>query len=110
MDPEARWREAPDEGPPHEVDWPADAVSAVVIGVSTPSAGRSSTGTTARAPRATASSSASSGSSPAWLEKDLSVTTYRPPYFIESGGIVLKDSAVMAGLGCVGKNNLVVTP
>jgi len=36
--------------------------------------------------------------------------TYKLPYFVEKGGIFLKDAAVMAGLGCVGKNNLVITP
>ncbi len=33
---EVRWRDAPDDVVPAEVDWPADAVSAVVIGVSHP--------------------------------------------------------------------------
>ena len=32
------------------------------------------------------------------------------PYHVENGGIFLKDAAVMAGLGCIGKNNLFVTP
>ena len=45
-----------------------------------------------------------------WLEETFSVKSYRPPYFIESTGIFLKDSAVLAGLGCVGKNNMVITP
>jgi epoxyqueuosine reductase len=31
-------------------------------------------------------------------------------YFIEKGGIYLKDTAVLAGLGCIGKNNILVTP
>jgi epoxyqueuosine reductase len=31
-------------------------------------------------------------------------------YFIETGGIYLKDTAVLAGLGCIGKNNMLVTP
>lgn len=32
------------------------------------------------------------------------------PYHVEKGGIYLKDAAVMAGLGVIGKNNLLVTP
>lgn len=32
------------------------------------------------------------------------------PYHVEKGGTYLKDSAVMAGLGCIGKNNILVTP
>lgn len=38
------------------------------------------------------------------------VKTYSFNYHIEKGGVFLKDSAVVAGLGCIGKNNLVVTP
>jgi epoxyqueuosine reductase len=32
------------------------------------------------------------------------------PYYIHKGGIFLKDSAVCAGLGVIGKNNLLITP
>ncbi len=32
------------------------------------------------------------------------------PYDIEQGGIYLKDAAVLAGLGILGKNNMFVTP
>ena len=45
-----------------------------------------------------------------WLEKEKGFSTKKLPYHIEKGGIFLKDAAVMAGLGCVGKNNLFVTP
>ena len=31
-------------------------------------------------------------------------------YYVEKGGVFLKDAAVLAGLGCVGRNNLLVTP
>ena len=31
-------------------------------------------------------------------------------YHVEKGGIFLKDAAVIAGLGCIGKNNILVTP
>lgn len=31
-------------------------------------------------------------------------------YYVEKGGVWLKDSAVVAGLGTIGKNNLLVTP
>lgn len=46
----------------------------------------------------------------AWIEKTLKIKTLNLPYFIEKGGIYLKDVAVLAGLGCIGKNNLLVTP
>jgi len=32
------------------------------------------------------------------------------PYHVEKGGIYLKDAAVAAGLGCIGRSNLLVTP
>ncbi|MGD8469306.1 MAG: epoxyqueuosine reductase [Desulfobacterales bacterium] len=45
-----------------------------------------------------------------WLEKRFKIKTHKLPYHVEKGGIFLKDAAVMAGLGCIGKNNLLVTP
>jgi len=32
------------------------------------------------------------------------------PYHVERGGVYLKDAAVLAGLGCIGLSNLLVTP
>jgi epoxyqueuosine reductase len=46
----------------------------------------------------------------AWIEETFNIKTHKLPYFIEKGGIFLKDTAVLAGLGCIGKNNIVVTP
>ena len=45
-----------------------------------------------------------------WIEETLGIITHKLPYFIEKGGIYLKDAAVLAGLGCIGKNNILVTP
>lgn len=45
-----------------------------------------------------------------WLEEQLGITALSLPYQIEYGGAFLKDSAVLAGLGIIGKNNLLVTP
>jgi len=45
-----------------------------------------------------------------WLENEHHVKTYHMPYYTEDGGIFLKDVAVMAGLGCIGRNNLFVSP
>jgi len=44
-----------------------------------------------------------------WIENNLHVKTYPMPYYVEKGGVYLKDAAVFAGLGCIGKNNLLVT-
>ena len=46
----------------------------------------------------------------AWIEETFKIKTHKLPYFIETGGIYLKDAAVLAGLGCIGKNNMLVTP
>lgn len=45
-----------------------------------------------------------------WLEQTSGIRSFKLPYHIEHGGIYMKDAAVMAGLGCVGKNNLLITP
>lgn len=45
-----------------------------------------------------------------WLEEEHGIKTTKLAYHIENGGILLKDAAVLAGLGCLGKNNLLVTP
>jgi len=45
-----------------------------------------------------------------WLGEELGITALSLPYQIEYGGHFLKDSAVLAGLGVIGKNNLLVTP
>ncbi len=44
------------------------------------------------------------------IEKYLSVKTRKLHYYVEKGGIFLKDAAVLAGLGCIGKNNMLITP
>jgi len=38
------------------------------------------------------------------------ITASPLPYPVERGGIFLKDAAVLAGLGVIGKNNLLITP
>ncbi len=46
----------------------------------------------------------------AWISDTLSIETKPLPYSVEKGGVFLKDAAVMAGLGSMGKNNLLITP
>jgi epoxyqueuosine reductase len=107
---EMRWQDAPDDVVPAEVDWPADAVSAVVIGVAHPVDrpeldwydGKGTPGNRALIRIVKELSY--------WLKDSFAFTTCRPPYFIESGGVFMKDAAVLAGLGSIGKNNLVITP
>ncbi len=46
----------------------------------------------------------------AWINDTWEIETYHLPYHIEKGGTFLKDAAVLAGLGCIGRNNILVTP
>jgi epoxyqueuosine reductase len=45
-----------------------------------------------------------------WLNEEFNINARPLPYRVEQGGILLKDAAVLAGLGTRGKNNLVITP
>jgi epoxyqueuosine reductase len=45
-----------------------------------------------------------------WLGEELGIKALSLPYQIEFGGAFLKDAAHLAGLGVIGKNNLLVTP
>jgi epoxyqueuosine reductase len=110
MDPEVSWQDAPEEALHHEVEWPADAVSAVVIGVEHPVSQPQLDWYDGKGTPGNRILIQITKELFEWLEETFSVKSYRPPYFIESTGIFLKDSAALAGLGCIGKNNLVITP
>jgi epoxyqueuosine reductase len=45
-----------------------------------------------------------------WLLEEQGIKARPLPYHVEKGGVFLKDSAILAGLGVLGKNNLLVTP
>lgn len=45
-----------------------------------------------------------------WFKEELGLSALPLPYHIERGGLFLKDAAVLAGLGIVGKNNLLLNP
>lgn len=44
------------------------------------------------------------------LKEEFDVNAYPLAYHVEKGGIFLKDAAVLAGIGIIGKNNLLITP
>ncbi len=44
------------------------------------------------------------------IEDKLNIKTHKLHYYVEKGGVFLKDAAVLAGLGCIGKNNMLLTP
>lgn len=45
-----------------------------------------------------------------WIEDEFRYKTGHLPYQVGQGGLYLKDVAVLAGLGCIGENNLLITP
>ena len=45
-----------------------------------------------------------------WVNKEHSILVQLLPYNVEDGGVFLKDAAVLAGLGIIGANNLLITP
>lgn len=45
-----------------------------------------------------------------WIPAHLGFRATHLPYHVDRGGAYLKDAAVLAGLGCIGLNNLLVTP
>ena len=98
---------------PREVAWPENAKSAIIIAVWHPEEEPELdwwrdgyTGSTAGNRILMSINSKLS----MWLEAEKGIKSTKLPYHIEHGGIFLKDAAVMAGLGCIGKNNMVVTP
>ena len=93
------------------IDWPADASSALVVAVAHPRdepeldwscASGSTLGTQLLIRIAERLSD--------WVEGTLGVRPYQVPYWVEEGGVYVKDAAVLAGLGCIGRNNILVGP
>ena len=46
----------------------------------------------------------------AWIASRFGINVFHLPYHVEKGGTYLKDASVLAALGCIGKNNILVTP
>ncbi|MCK8825960.1 epoxyqueuosine reductase [Fuchsiella alkaliacetigena] len=97
---------------PGEVDWPAGAKSVIVIAISHPEDepeldywyGK-------HAPPGNQKLVDTVDKLIEWINDNYEeVEAHHIPYHVEKGGIFLKDAAAMAGLGCVGKNNLFVSP
>ena len=45
-----------------------------------------------------------------WLKEECRIIAHPLPYQADKGGIFLKDAATLAGMGVIGKNNLLITP
>jgi epoxyqueuosine reductase len=94
----------------HSVDWPKETKSAVIFAVSHPydepeldwwdADNSSGNRILLRINRELAS----------WIEDELGIKTHALNYSVIRCGVYLKDAAVLAGLGCIGRNNLLVTP
>ena len=110
MNLQVHWQEVKDDVKPHPVAWPADAVSAVVIGVAHNAEKPKLDWWDGKGTPGNRILIRINNKLSEWIENTFSVKTYKLPYFVSKGGIFLKDAAVMAGLGCIGKNNLVITP
>ncbi len=102
---------------PQQVEWPRDARTALIIAVAHPKAKPELDWFHSR------KTSTFRGNSPgnkmlitidkelsAWIERTEGINTHPLAYSTDEGGIYFKDAAVLAGLGCIGKNNLLITP
>lgn len=45
-----------------------------------------------------------------WISEKFDIGVFHLPYHVEKGGTFLKDASVIAALGCIGRNNILVTP
>ena len=45
-----------------------------------------------------------------WVRKKHAIEAAEVPYQVERNGVFLKDAAILAGLGVMGRNNLLITP
>lgn len=45
-----------------------------------------------------------------WVRKKYAINVAELPYQVERNGVFLKDAAILAGLGVMGRNNLLITP
>lgn len=45
-----------------------------------------------------------------WISEQFGIKVFHLPYHVEKGGTYIKDAAVLAGFGTIGKSNIVVSP
>lgn len=107
---DTHWPDPKDDSHIVEVAWPEDAVSAVVIGVVHSADNPELDWWDGKGTPGNRILMRINRDLSQWLESPFDCTTYKLPYLVEKGGILLKDAAVMAGLGCIGQNNMVITP
>lgn len=108
----AALRQSPSHQAEDHQNWPEEARAAVVLALTHPAAAPELDWWDGRA-----------GGSPGnrrlmgvgrklsqWIQRELRCRVRALPYGIEKGGKFLKDAAVLAGMGVIGRNNLLITP
>lgn len=93
-----------------DIQWPENALSALVIAVAHPVKQPELDWWQGKGTLGNDKLIAVNRKMKIWIEQSFNIKTWPLPYHIESGGIFLKDAAVLAGLGCIGKSNMLVTP
>jgi epoxyqueuosine reductase len=95
------------------VEWPEDARSVLVLAVAHPPSRPELDWWSDDIPGRTPGNRLLIGVSKKlreWLSEEFGIGARSLPYAVETGGVLLKDAATLAGLGIIGKNNLLVAP
>ena len=92
------------------IDWPPDAGSVLVLGLQHPEDHPRLDWWDERGSPGDRRLVEICESMAGWLRSEFWTSVLPLPYHAERGGVFLKDAAVLAGLGIIGRNNLVVTP
>ena len=91
-------------------EWPPDAKSVVVLGLHHPEGNPRLDWYDGGNTMGNCQLMKISDSLKQWLKNEHGLGALPLPYFVEAGGLFLKDAAVLSGLGKVGRNNLLLNP
>lgn len=92
------------------IDWPEDARSVIIIAVSHPEDQPELDWWDTNTSQGNSVLIRIGRELSEWIREEFGINTYHTPYSIERGGIYMKDAAVLSGLGCIGRNNILITP
>jgi epoxyqueuosine reductase len=94
----------------HSIRWPRGAISALIMAVSHPEDKPELDWWDAKNSPGNRIMRRINKEMSMWIEEELGIETHIINYSVLKCGAYLKDAAVLAGLGCVGRNNLLITP